>query len=376
MKKDILVNEEKTEVTLMLSLTHRVMARDPVMTITTRMAHQMLENEDFKLDKCLISDIIDNHNDNSKHDGTWKFSLVRELPATKKNETVSVNVKVNKSNSKKSKKQYKERENNLPHVSFSAIKDWKFCAYYHKLTRIDKIRVFEGNVFTAFGKAIHDTCESMLLSRELEKEFDAKSFFNKCLDNEAKQLKEDVRPSDEDLEQFRTQGHEIIPHIIPAMDEYFGDFKLVSSEEEIHEKLFYKTDDNFTFKGYVDCLVKTSDGKYHVIDWKSCSWGWDMKKRTDPMVTYQLTYYKHFLSEKRNIPKEDIETHFALLKRVGKKNRVEIFRVTSGEKKTNNALKLLEQSVYNIDRQNYVKNRLSCSRCDFKGTVHCPQVNI
>ena len=104
MKKDILVNEEKTEVTLMLSLTHRVMARDPVMTITTRMAHQMLENEDFKLDKCLISDIIDNHNDNSKHDGTWKFSLVRELPATKKNETVSVNVKVNKSNSKKSKK--------------------------------------------------------------------------------------------------------------------------------------------------------------------------------------------------------------------------------------------------------------------------------
>ena len=260
----------------------------------------------------------------------------------------------------------------MPHVSFSAIKDWKFCAYYHKLTRIDKIKVFEGNIFTAFGKAIHDTCESMLLSRELKQKFDAETFFNKCLDNEAKQLKEDVRPTDEDLEQFRTQGHEIIPHIIPAMNEYFGDFKLVSSEEEIHEKLFYDTDDNFTFKGYVDCLVKTPDGKYHVIDWKSCSWGWDMRKRADPMVTYQLTYYKHFMSEKRNIPKEDIETHFALLKRTGKKGRVEIFRVTSGEKKTTNALKLLEQSVYNIDRQNYVKNRLSCSRCDFKGTVHCP----
>ena len=136
--------------------------------------------------------------------------------------------------------------------------------------------------------------------------------------------------------------------------------------------MFYDTDDNFTFKGYVDCLVKTPDGKYHVIDWKSCSWGWDMRKRTDPMVTYQLTYYKHFLSEKRGIPKENIETHFALLKRTGKKDRVELFRVTSGEKKTNNALKLLEQSVYNIDRKNYMKNRLSCSRCDFKGTVHCP----
>jgi len=176
----------------------------------------------------------------------------------------------------------------LPHVSFSAIKDWKFCAHYHKLTRIDKIKVFEGNVYTAFGKAIHDTCESMLLSRELKKDFDAAPFFKKCLQNEIKQLKENVKPSESDVVDFEAQGLEIIPHIIPALDEYFGEFNLVSSEEEIHEKLHYETDDNFTFKGYVDCLIKTPDGKFHVIDWKSCSWGWDMRKRTDPMVTYSL----------------------------------------------------------------------------------------
>lgn len=259
----------------------------------------------------------------------------------------------------------------MPHVSFSAIKDWKFCAFYHKLTRVDKIKVFEGNIFTAFGKAIHDTCESMLLSRELNKDnFDAESFFKKALKNEISQLKEEV--SEKDCADFEAQGINIIPHIMPAMDEYFGEFSLVSSEEELHERLDFDTDNNFTFKGYVDCLIKTPDGKFHVIDWKSCSWGWDMRKRTDPMVTYQLTYYKHFLSEKRGIQKENIETHFALLKRTGKKDKVELFRVTSGQKKTNNALKLLEQSVYNIDRQNYVKNRLSCSRCDFKGTVHCP----
>tara|TARA_R110000824_G_scaffold5999_2_gene27558 strand:- start:6685 stop:7461 length:777 start_codon:yes stop_codon:yes gene_type:complete len=258
----------------------------------------------------------------------------------------------------------------MPHVSFSAIKDWKFCAYYHKLTRIDKIKVFQGNIFTAFGKAIHDTCESILLSRELNKPFDAPPFFKKSFESELKALKEDF--SEKDVADFEKQGVSIIPHIIPALNEYFGDFKMVSSEEEINEKLTFKTDNNYTFKGYVDCLIKTTDGKYHVIDWKSCSWGWDMRKRTDPMVTYQLTYYKHFLSEKRGIPIEDIETHFALLKRTGKKDKVEIFRVTSGPKKTENALKLLEQSVYNIDRENYVKNRLSCSRCDFKGTVHCP----
>lgn len=258
----------------------------------------------------------------------------------------------------------------MPHVSFSAIKDWKFCPYYHKLTRIDKIKGFEGNIYTAFGKAIHDTCEAMLLSRQLNQNFESEKYFKKALINETRQLKEEVE--EKTLTEFEQQGVSILPDIVPALHEYFGNFTLVSSEEEIHEKLFYKTDDNYTFKGYVDCFIKTEDGKYHIIDWKTCSWGWDMKKRTDPMVTYQLTYYKHFLSEKRGIPKEDIETYFALLKRTGKRDKVEIMRVTSGDKKTNNALKLLEQSVYNIDRKNYMKNRLSCSRCDFKGTEHCP----
>ena len=211
----------------------------------------------------------------------------------------------------------------------------------------------------------------MLLSRELKRDnFDPNSFFKKSLSNEFKQLKEEI--TEPQQREFECQGLEIIPHIIPALNDYFGDFTLVSSEEEIHEKLHFETDTDFTFKGYVDCIIKTSDGKYHVIDWKSCSWGWDMRKRTDPMVNYQLTYYKHFISEKRGIPKENIETYFALLKRTGKKDRVELIRVSSGEKKTNNALKLLEQSVYNIDRKNYMKNRLSCSRCDFKGTIHCP----
>tara|TARA_R100000664_G_C2739691_1_gene128372 strand:+ start:720 stop:1076 length:357 start_codon:yes stop_codon:yes gene_type:complete len=83
MKKEIIINDNKTEVTLLLSLKKRIMARDPKMTVTTVMAKTMLENEKFKLDKCLKHDIINNHDANSKHDGTWTFSLVQELPAAK-----------------------------------------------------------------------------------------------------------------------------------------------------------------------------------------------------------------------------------------------------------------------------------------------------
>jgi len=47
----------------------------------------------------------------------------------------------------------------LPHVSYSELKDWVFCAFYHKLTRVDKIEGFKGNAYTAFGTAVHSVCE-------------------------------------------------------------------------------------------------------------------------------------------------------------------------------------------------------------------------
>jgi hypothetical protein len=83
MKKEINLNSDRTEVTVSLSLKKRIMARDPRMTFTTNMVRTMLENDNYKLDKCILCDIINNHNANSKHDGKWIFSLVRELQAAK-----------------------------------------------------------------------------------------------------------------------------------------------------------------------------------------------------------------------------------------------------------------------------------------------------
>ena len=118
-------------------------------------------------------------------------------------------------------------------------------------------------------------------------------------------------------------------------------------------------------------VIKTPDEKIHIIDWKTCSWGWNAQRRADPMTTYQLTYYKHFYAQKFNVDPSMIETHFALLKRTAKKDLVEIFRVTSGQKKTENALNLLNKALYNINKGMFIKNRLSCSNCDFYKTRYC-----
>ena len=169
---------------------------------------------------------------------------------------------------------------------------------------------------------------------------------------------------------MRKQGNDIVEFVLPALTEYFGKYEVVSVEEPIYEPITsFNTE--YKFKGFIDLIVKTPDGKYHVIDWKTCSWGWNAKKRSDRLITYQLTLYKNFYSLKYNIDVKDIETHFALLKRTSKKDRVEIFRVTSGERKMNNALELLEQAISNIESGVDIKNRMSCKYCEFYKTEHC-----
>ena len=250
------------------------------------------------------------------------------------------------------------------HISYSELKDWKYCPYYHKLTRIDGLSGFKGNEYTAFGTAIHSVCERKMLNEQ----FEANEYFLSEFDKNLSGLDDDVPTNEKLIEKMCVQGATILPHIEPAIKEKFGNFKVVSTEEKLMVPI---EGTNFNFKGYIDLVIQTDDGKYHVIDWKTCSWGWDMRKRSDPMVTYQLTLYKKFFAIKHNIDSANIETHFALLKRTAKKNQVEFVDVSSGAIKTNNASKLLMLALSNIEKKKAIKNRLSCKNCQFYKTEHC-----
>jgi len=252
----------------------------------------------------------------------------------------------------------------MPHISYSELKDWKFCAHYHKLTRVDGIDGFTGNQYTAFGSAIHSVCEKKLLEEEV-----ADDFFVEELKKNISEL--DTPVDKKIIHEMMKQGNGIIPEIDDALNDYFEEYEVLAVEMPLYEPI---PGEEHQFKGYIDAVVATPDGKVHIFDWKTCSWGWDSRKKSDKMVTYQLTLYKHFFCQKMNVDPKDVETHFALLKRTAKKNRVEFFRVTSGPKKTENALKLLNTALYNIKNQRYIKNKLSCTGgygCKFYKTEHC-----
>ena len=253
----------------------------------------------------------------------------------------------------------------MQHVSYSEIKLWHECPHRHKLQYVDKLEGFKGNLHTAFGNAIHSVCEHGLLDENLDREQHFLASFKEELDS----LKEKEVEIEKDLyEQMMKQYQPIVTSFRDELDNYFEECEVISTEEKLYEDI---EGHDLKFKGFIDLVIKTKDGKYHILDWKTASWGWNSRKKADKAINYQLTLYKVFWAKKHNIPLNMIDTHFGLLKRTVKKDNTEIFRITSGPTKIKNALTFLEKAVINIKRSFSIKNRLSCKYCQFYNTEHC-----
>ena len=256
------------------------------------------------------------------------------------------------------------------HISYSELKTWAECAWKHKLIYIDKVNKFVGNEYTAFGRALHLLCEHSIEDKIQEEDYD--DFWDIAFEKEIMDLlKKNVDLEQNIVDTMSDQAKRIAPQIIPQVVNKFENYEVISVEEKLY--LDIPELENCKFKGFIDLVLKTDDGKYHIIDWKTCSWGWDAKKRSDKYVTYQLTLYKKFFCLKHDIDPKLVETHFALLKRTAKKDNVEIFRVTSGPRKVQNATDLLVKAVRSIFNKAHFKNRGSCSYCEFRNTEYCPR---
>lgn len=279
-----------------------------------------------------------------------------------------------------------------PHISHSGLTKYVFCPFSYKIRYIEGIKS-EQTIFTAFGHSIHATCEEILLG----KTDDPKTFFLNNFEDELNELsptyKERIfKPEPESydegllpiLQDMMKKGGWLAQRAVEALKEQFGDFRVVAVETEIQEPITDYDDADFEFKGIIDLVIQTADGKYHVIDWKSCSWGWAAEKKTDKYVTYQLSYYKHFYTLINDIEPSDTQTWFVLIKRTAfkedketgkqtpKDDIIEFVPVTSGPKKIDNALKILNNVVYNIDHKRFFKNKSNCKKCEWHRTKWCP----
>ena len=139
------------------------------------------------------------------------------------------------------------------------LKDYK-CLQY-----VDGLAGFTGNIYTAFGTAIHAVCEQSALGNLPDEEF-AEHFDIVFLD-ELKKL--DEKPQNKMIVEMRKQSREIFHKVFPELQKLFPGYEVYSSEEDIYEPI---SELDFTryLKGFIDLVIKTPDGMHHIIDWKSC----------------------------------------------------------------------------------------------------------
>ena len=274
------------------------------------------------------------------------------------------------------------------HISYSEWKNWHICPHYHKLTYIDKVTQFQGNIFTAFGKALHTVCELTLTSPEKYRgsgtiEALVKEQFLKEL-NDLPKSEQQRAKRDFKLKEWLVSGLEIVPDLYRCLTEKFGklgeDWEVLAAEEQLYEPITEFTEAEKNFKGFIDLVVMSKkDKKVHLIDWKTCSWGWKREKKSDTILSYQLVYYKHFWSRKYDVDPKDVDCHFVLLKRTAKAGKkAEFVRVTAAKKRTTDALNTLTKALHNINKKNYIKNRAACTdckdrfgTCEFYQTEYC-----
>jgi ATP-dependent exoDNAse (exonuclease V) beta subunit len=265
------------------------------------------------------------------------------------------------------------------HISYSSYTKFKKCPHQYRLVKIDKVPHQTATVHSVFGNAIHETIqfniEGKILKDEMYSHFN--NYFLCKMDEVREQEKlfppKDANKKEDSIEAFQLQAKAILEETIPALYKKFGnDLEIVEAEHELYEDLGLDGVPMKKFKGFIDLIFRTSDGRTVILDWKTTTSGWMPRKRTDTQTTYQLALYKHFYCRKTGIDPTTVDCYFALLKRRGNKNRVEFVEVKVGLQKMKNAVESVENVVQMIGKGFYPKNRMSCTYCDFKRKEHCP----
>ena len=246
-------------------------------------------------------------------------------------------------------------------ISFSQLSMYNQCPHKWKLIYKDKVKVFTSSIHTVFGTSIHETIQEYLTKvyqvsgaeadrmdlNELFEEKFKKYYQEKYSENNSQHFS-----SPEEMREFYDDGVAILDFIKKKRTAYFGGrgWKLIDCELPILLPPLEQYP-NLLFMGYLDLVLyheKTNTVK--IIDIKTSTRSWSDSQKKDPSKINQLLLYKQYFSDQYNIPIDDIEIEFFIVKRklpensLYGQNRVQLFIPASG----NNKLKQATSSVDNF----------------------------
>ncbi len=246
-------------------------------------------------------------------------------------------------------------------------------------------------IYLDFGKAIHRTIELACPNKKKKPITYPARHFTKVFNLFYRQHVSVYKDKDKELskDDLIASGIKILEDFLNH--ETLAKSDILSNELEIFETISRTDGIEIRFKGYIDFVILTKDGRgkpvIYICDFKTRSWGMTLEDKTDPELLDQLYLYKYFLCKKFNIDPKTVRCAFIVLKRKpGKKNAVDFIPISAGPVVVQRSIDYFNKEITAIAEKfksnNFCKNRDSCvdrrykSKCIFLDTEHCKNDDI
>jgi hypothetical protein len=282
-------------------------------------------------------------------------------------------------------------------ISYSQMSIFRSCPKKWELQYKDGNYISGPSVHAVFGTALHETLQHYItvmyeISGAEADRIDIESYFQDKLGEVYRKEYESNKnihfSNPIELREFYEDGLAILDFFKKKKGAYFSkkDWYLVGCEVPIqlapHPK--YK---NVIYKGYLDLvLYHEATHTIKIIDIKTSTRGWNDKAKKDELKQFQLILYKQYFSQIYDIPVDNIQVEFFIVKRKiweeseFAQKRIQIFSPASGKIKLSKATKAVTDFIEEAFNENgkhkdnhYAVNpsRDNCLYCPFNKKEFC-----
>lgn len=297
-----------------------------------------------------------------------------------------------------------DKPENAIYISYTQFSTFQKCALRWKLKYIDKIKDDKPSIHTVFGNAMHNVIQHyyQTLFNETVKKADSLEFDKLLLHEIKEQYKQEIEKfgshfsTKEQLIEFYLDGLQTLNYLKKKRKSYVDkkNWVLVGTELPILIPGI-ESKPNVLLMGFLDVVFKEKKGnKFFIHDLKTSTKGWSKWDKDDQTKIDQLLLYKIYFSKQYNIPIDDVEVEFIILKRkidedsMWPQRRIQTFKPTQGSVSYKRTLKTFETFIntcftetgnYNSEFQYEAKsgkNGFNCRFCEFNEREDlCPKQN-
>jgi len=251
------------------------------------------------------------------------------------------------------------------YVSYSQYSQYTQCQRQWYLNYGLGLRENKPSINLTFGTAFHETLQNFLdvMYNKSVKEaeaIDLSADFKERFISVYKKTVDSLTADDlmhysnaEQMREFYDDAIAILDYFKRNRKKYFTSkgTKLVGIEIGIDKPIV----GGINVKGAIDLVLHDTElNKYYIYDIKTSTRGWSDKEKKDQTKINQILLYKRFFGETYNVPEEDIEVVFFIVRRkIFEKSefpipRISEFKPANGKKKVNEAVESFTNFVNEV----------------------------